>query len=447
MIGKVEIKQKKKTIDNKRIHKNLILFMIIYFIMGAIKGLNGDVLMSFIHLRTPNVSKGLTIYIGISMLLLVIAIISTKSIGYKKVLLILTFLITISVIGIMYSTSNILLTIFIIFIELGHKSFLAIIPLILMTYSDEKKRVSTFSKAIFLNVLGATISTFFDGKLVVLKLKYALGISYSSASELTSHVNKMNPTQLSAYINSYRFVIWICCILAITLFFLILFVKEEKNDYKNTVSDLKISLNKSTLDTFNIKYIIVWIIFICLLNIDYNLIDPHIPVYLNRVLHINRGTTSTLISLENFGIMLFVITTPWVMKKLGRIKHFSLSLFLSVPLMLLIGFGGILGTYMPAFVGVILFLRWGCNYSYHPTMDILPLTFVTKENRPVLSAIITLIAGIFSIIVGIFGKYYLFKNINGYHEMFYITAVVYTIASAMIFITYRKKYDKFEEEI
>lgn len=347
----------------------------------------------------------------------------------------------------MYSTSNILSTIFVILMELGHKAFLAIIPLILMVYADEKKRVSTFSKAIFLNVLGVTIATFLDGKLVVLKLKYALGISYSSASELTSHVNKMNPTQLNAYISSYRFVIWISCILAIILFFLILFTKEEKIDYKNTVFDLENSLNKSTLDAFKSKYIIVWIIFICFLNIDDNLVGPHIPVYLNRILHISRGTTSTLISLESIGMMLFVITAPWVIKKLGRIKHFSLFLFLSVPLMLLIGFGGIFGAYMPVFIGMIMFIRWGCTHSYHPTMSILPMTFVTKENRPVLSAIVTLIAGIFSIIVGIFGKYYLFKNVNGYHEMFYIIAVVYPIASAMIFITYRKKYDKFEEEI
>lgn len=81
MIDIMEIKQKKKLIENKRVYKNLTVFMIIYFIIGAIKGLNGDVLMSFIHLRTPNVSSGLTIYIGISMLLLVIAIISTKTVS------------------------------------------------------------------------------------------------------------------------------------------------------------------------------------------------------------------------------------------------------------------------------------------------------------------------------------------------------------------------------
>lgn len=443
----MELKQKKNINENKRISKNILILMVMYFLIGAIKGLNGDVLMSYIHLNTPSVSTGLTIYIGISMLLLVIALIATKKVGYKKVLLTLTVLIAVSIFGILNTKNAGLATLFIIIIELGHKAFLAIIPIVLMAYVDKKKRVKTFSKAIFLNVLGVTIATFFDGKLVVLKFKELLGLSYQNASILTTKVKTLSTMQFNAYLSSYKFVIWISCILAIILFFLILFTKEEKLDYKNTVVDLEKVMNKDTFKAFKSKYIIVWILFICLLNIDDNLVGPHIPVYLNRVLGISRGTTSTLISLESIGMMLFVITAPWVIKKMGRIKHFSIFLFLSVPLMLLMGFGGIFGSYVTTAMGVIMFIRWGVTHSYHPTMSILPLTFVSKENRPILSAVITLIAGIFSIIVGIFGKMYLFKSINGYHEMFYIIAVVYTIAAILIFLTYHKEYDNFEEEL
>ena len=437
---------KRENFINGRIFKNLILFIIIYTIMGLIKGLNSDILMSYIHLELPDISKSLTIFIGISMLLLVLAIIAVRYIGYKKVVFIITALLIISTIGIMNTHNIVLGTIYFIFIELSHKAFVVIIPLVLMAYTNKENRISVFAKAIFLNVAGETIASFFDGKILVLKFKSMLGISYDQANDLTKHVSKMNHIQLADYVQSYKFVIWICIALSVLLLILLVFIKETKADYRNNAlgTDRLIPKDKSELKIFKTKYIIVWIIFIALLEIDSNLVSPHLPVYLNRVLHISRGTTSTLIALKSFGMMVFVILSPKIISKIGKIKHFSLFLMLSVPLMIILGLGNFLGQGMVIILGIVIFLRWGCTHSYHPTMETLPLTFVSKGARPILSAAITLLSALVSIGVGFYGKHYLFKTLNGYHNMFYIVAVVYLICSIMIFIVYKKDYDKHE---
>lgn len=436
----------KEKIMDKRIFKNLILFTIIYTLMGLIKGLNGDILMSYIHLELPKISKSLTIFIGISMLLLVLAIIAVRYIGYKKVVFIITALLIISTIGIMHTHNTFIGTVYFIFIELSHKAFVVVIPLVLMAYTNKENRISVFAKAIFLNVAGETVASFFDGKILVLKFKSMLGISYDQANNLTKHVSKMTPLQLADYTQAYKFVIWICISLSILLLILLLFVRESKADYRNNAlgTDRLIPKDKSELKIFKKKYIIVWIIFIALLEIDSNLVSPHLPVYLNRVLHISRGTTSTLVSLKSLGMMVFVILSPKLIAKMGKIKHFSLFLMLSVPLMIILGLGNFLGQGMIIILGIVIFLRWGCTHSYHPTMETLPLTFVSKGARPILSAAITLMSALVSIAVGFFGKHYLFKTLNGYHYMFYLVAVVYFICSIMIFVVYHKEYDTHE---
>lgn len=438
--------QKKKITEEKRIRKNISIFIIMYFFMGILRGIDGDSLMSYLHLNTPKVSSEITICIGISLILLVLMLIIIRWIGIKKVLIALILLIAISFLGLIEFKSNSLAMIFITFVELGNKAFLVIIPLALMAYINKNQRIKLFSKAVFLHVLGMAVASFLDGKIVVYRFKELLGVNYKEASDLTTNLKNLNRFQFHQYINSYKFVIWILFFITIILLVLTLIIKEKREDYRGEKIKIE-KINFNNVKNLKWKYIIVWIIFSCLIAVDDNLLLPHVPVYLNRVLHISRGTTSTLISLESLGMMFFVMSAPWLIKKIGRIKHFSIFLLISTPLMILMGIGGIFGNYIILVMGIIMFVRWGATHSYYPTMSILPLTFVEKENRPLLTALITLISGIFSLIIGMIGKKYIFNSINCYNKIFFIIAIIYVFAAIIIFVTYNKEYDKFDETI
>lgn len=116
-----------------------------------------------------------------------------------------------------------------------------------------------------------------------------------------------------------------------------MFIKES--DFRDPVqfSNWKERIN-AYIDfrIFNNKYIIIWIIYSY--RLDLTLISPNLAIYLSEYLHIERGVISTLISAKSLGEVLLLLVTPFLVKKLGSVKAFSLLLLFSAPLILLLTF-------------------------------------------------------------------------------------------------------------
>ncbi|MGL5575023.1 MAG: hypothetical protein ACRDCW_05640 [Sarcina sp.] len=64
------------------------------------------------------------------------------------------------------------------------------------------------------------------------------------------------------------------------------------------------------------------------MGVESNFITPNLAIYFNNILHLSRGTTSTILSLENVGMLVFLLATPYIVKKLGNIKSFAILIFL-----------------------------------------------------------------------------------------------------------------------
>lgn len=425
-------------------HKlNLILFIIIYFLMGLIKGIDRDGLMSYVYLSMPKLSNGIGIYTGISLLISFLAVLLVSKIGFKKIFVAIYALFIISTIWIMFTHSNGITEILLIFIELGRTGSESIITLALMAYAKKESRVKIFAYAIFFNVLGEFLTSFIDGKLIVFRFKELLGVSYSKASALTTHVKSFKGTVLLNYMDSYKFILWITVIIALLLIILVLFSKEEKIDYKNFKNGEFLKLKDSiNLSVFKDKYIIAWIVFTILTSLEGSLVTSHLPIYLSRTLHISRGTVSTILSLRTLGMMVFVLISPYIAKKLGSITSTSMFFILVAPLLILFGLGGIFGQYVVIAMCILAFLTWGCTHATHPVMDILPLKLVSKGARPLFTAIITLICAIISIISGFIAKDFLFKGSSNYEIGFFIVAISYILAGILLFVVYRKKFNR-----
>lgn len=437
------MKQKIKTLEDKRMALNLLLFTIVFALAGAVKSIVGDAYRSYLKISNKTASNELSMLIGFAMLILVIALLTVKWFGHKKVFIAIAIAMLIGFILPIYYHSYLPIAVSSAVLHLGDKAFDIMMALVIMAYTNKENRIITFTKVIILNVIVEAVVSMFDGKLVVWKFKQLIGTTYDKANALTAHTGKMTPDQLAFYIESYKFVLWIAVAIVIVMIILLAMMKEKKEDY-NGVQELTVDkIEKVRFDKsiFKNKYIICWVVYSVSMGVESNFITPNLAVYFNNILHISRGATSTILSFKSIGMLVFLLVTPYMVKKMGNIKSFALLIFLSGPVMIAMGMGNVFVPATAIVMGAAIFLRYGFTHAVHPVQDSLQLLLVKKENRPVFLAIITGINAIISIIIGFIGAKTLFTTAAGYHDLFYGFAVVFILCGIMLYIVFDKKYN------
>lgn len=433
-----------KTNEEKRFKLNIILFTIVYAIMGGVKGIVGDGFRSYLKLSNNKASNELTMLIGFAMVFLVIALLLVKKVGHKNIFIIITALMAISFITVMFTRNYYMISISAIILNLGDKAFDIMMALVIMAYTTKENRIFVFTRAIILNVLVGIITKLFDGKIAVLYFAKKLGITYDKANLMTAHAGKIKGQALINYIDGFKVVLIIAFVLTVIALILLSFMKEKKKDYieEETVFDIeKIKRKINIKELFN-KYTIAWIIYAVLMGIESNFITPNLTIYFNRMLHISRGATSTILAMQNLGMLVFLLITPWAMKKMGNIKFFSILIFLSGPVMIVMGLGNLFLPLTGVVMGAAIFLRYGFTHAVHPVQDSIQLLIVKKENRPIFVAIITGINAFISIVVGFIGAKTLFTTLFGYQLMFYFFGAVFMFSGILLYIVFMKRFNK-----
>lgn len=425
--------------ETKRIDKNALLFTLSFGVMGGIFGLINDAFRSYIRIVNSDVSKNFTIYIGIAMIILTLVIISINKFGFKKILIFLELLIMVAFFTAITIPNSYILPLDIIALQLGYKAFNFIIILVMVSYSSIGNRIFRFARALLLYVFIEAIVSMFDGKLVIYIFKNFLNITYTKANLLSKNVDKLSSLQLHSYLISYKIVIILGILLTIFSLSFLLFIKEKESDFRDPIQFNNWKEKIGAYIDFGIfkdKYIIIWIIYSTLMSLDSTLIAPNLAVYLSNYLHIERGVVSTLISAKSFGEVLLLLITPFLVKKLGAIKAFSLLLLFSAPLMLLLTFG----TSTILVIGIALFFRYGFTMATHPIQNSLELLLVKKNLRAFLVASTVAFDGIISSFVGFYGKKVFFYSASGYQSLFMIFTVVFVISAILIYFGYRKRF-------
>lgn len=141
-------------------------------------------------------------------------------------------------------------------------------------------------------------------------------------------------------------------------------------------------------------------------------------------------------------MVIFLLISPWVVKKVGNVIALGGLALLSIPFMLIIAKGKMFGSCMVLAVGIGLFFRSGFMNCANPLMNSLPMEFVPKNVLPAYNSLIFVAGGVTSIIAGLFTKYFLFKIPGGYSKAYYVTAVIYVLASILLIVVYNKKYNR-----
>lgn len=422
----------------KRTNFNIWAYIISYAFMGLMSGVAFDVLVTFLQQVNISTASSIATSMGISSFVCAAILLLVPKLGYKKIIITGPLMIIIALLSISYIDINFIYPIATLAIFSGITLFDVVLPPYLTAYTNEANRTKIFSRAMYINVVGMTIATWFGGTLSVARLASRLGISNNRASLLTENIKGMSSSQLHQFILAQRDVLLMFVVIAALSLIPLLFIKEKKADYCEETQEKR----KFDWSIFKNKYVLLWLVYFAMIRFGASLIVPYFSVFLNNELGISRATTSQLVSYQSFAMVIFLFISPWVVKKLGNVIALGGLALLSIPFMLIIANGKVFGGTMVLAVGAGLFFRSGFMNCANPIMNSLPMEFVDKNTRPAYNSLIFVAGGVTSIIAGQFTKLFLFKLPGGYSKAYYITAVIYSLAAILLLVVYTKKYNR-----
>lgn len=432
----------------KRWKWDCYIFIAGFVFLGIISGVSTDTFVSFLQLKSPEVTAAFSSYLGLSILMAALIILLIPKFGYKKVLLPFPLLIIVSIIGIMYCNNAFILCILTILFLGGINVSQYVLAPMLSSYTTLENRTKIFSRALYSNMIGTAIGTLFDGKVVVYFFSKYLHVSYSEANVISANPTKLAALQRMHYFSSFKIMFWIVCVLAAVAFILTLLLKERKEDYRE---EKKLDSNgnpikeKFNWSIFKNKTLVIWLIWTFLIGFGASLICPYFPVFLNEFLHIDRGVVSTILALTYVASVLFMMVSPIIEKKFGSVVSLAGCFFCTIPLFILIANGAIFGSFIVVGMGVTLFLRSGFANACQPIQQALPMSFVKKNERAAFNAVVTIFSSAGYILGGVFTKTILFIHPSGYTTAYYITGAFYLGANILVLIFLYRKYNRYTQ--
>jgi predicted MFS family arabinose efflux permease len=276
------------------------------------------------------------------------------------------------------------------------------------------------------------------------------GITYSAAKKLTEYLVDLDASTMGSYLQGNKDVLLIVGIISLLSILPVLFIREKKQDYRKLEEEqkekkpLRIRLaeyGRLLLNQYALCYLLYW----TLISFAMGLFTSYYTVYLNRNLHIDKATSSLMVSISYIAIVLFMFLTPYTVKKLGQVGTICFTMLMSIPFMLIIGLGDKFGSAMIPVVGVALFVRSGLANLSSPVDSSLSMAIAPKELRPAFTSLVNVVSGLVSIVSGIFTGTILFRTQEGYRYAYFIAAALYVAATLVIGIGLRR-FNREEKE-
>jgi len=430
--------------ENPRFNRkdwNIYMFLISYILINLLRGIVFDSYINYLQEVAPLVAKSFSSYQGMATFISAFMILLANKIGYKWTILICPLAALVAIGSILLFHSIFIYQFMTIILLVSVQLFIAILPPFLTTYTSLENRTIWYSRTFWLGYFGWALTTYLGGFATVLRFSSRTKTSFSEAKELTRHLESLTKNFELQYIKANKDILLISALIAGLAILPILFIRQEKEDYYIE----KTGKNKSILTSLKNgalgKDAYVFLLYISLVTFSMGLFSPYFTVFLNRGLHIDRSTSSLMVSISYLATVIFIMAGPKIIYRLGHITTLGLSVFLSLPFMLIIANGDKFGSYTVPIVGLALFFRSGFANLAEPVESALPMETVKKEYRTLMSSIVNILNGLMNILAGYFTGNFLFVKDSGYRLGYYISFSIYLFTTSLMVLYFRKKYD------
>lgn len=437
---------REKTLNTKRSKRNLILFIISYTLSNLISGILYDSYVNYLQEVHSSIAMSFWAFYGYSTFIAAILLLLVHLLGYKRLLLWCTISSALAFYTIIFIKWKFVFTIATILALSGVQLHYVILAPFIATYTGslQKENINWYSRAYYMGYIGYFVTTFLGGFLTVKFFSMRAGIGFDAAKNLTKNISEMNASTYAMYMRGSEDVFILMAVIATLAIIPIKLIKEEKSDYfkleigENNIVD---NIRKQFKLFFN-REALVYIAYWTIISFAMGLFTSYYTVYLNRNLHIDRATSSLMVSISYIAMVIFVFLTPICVKKIGTVGTICTTLFASIPFMLMIANGEHFGKFMIPVVGTALFMRAGMANLSGPAESSLSMEIIPANQRPAYNSLINTLSGLVSVASGMFTGKFLFQNQSGYRDAYYIAAVLYAIAAFVLLIGLRKRNKK-----
>lgn len=419
---------------------NIYMFLIGYILINLIRGVVFDSYINYLQEVSPIVAKSFSSYQGVATFLSAIMLLLVNKFGFKRIILLCPTSAVVAISSILLFNNPIIYKSMTIILLVSTQLFIAILPPYLTTYTTLKNRTHWYSRAYWLGYVGWASTTYLGGFATVYRFASRIGKPFSEAKNLTRHIDLFDSHLELSYVAANKDILLITAIIAAIAVIPLLLIKEDKEDYfveKVPGENIFTKIKQGGLG----KDAYVYLVYISIVTFSMGLFAPYFTVFLNRTLHIDRSTASLMLSITYFATVLFIMIGPRFIYKFGHITTLIGTVLLSIPFMLIIANGDKFGVYTIPVVGIALFLRSGIANMAEPVESALPMETVTKEQRTTMSFMVNIMNGTVNIFAGFFTGKILFVENTGYRYGYYIAAILYLFAMAIMFFYFRPRYD------
>lgn len=434
-----------------RERRNLILFIISYLLNNLVSGVLYDTYVNYLQEVSVSIATSFWAFYGYATFISAALLLLVPKVGYKKLLLFCAVACTAAMFCVILLDWKFMLYLTTLLALTGIQLHFIMLAPYVAAYTTEagKNSIDWYTRTYYIGYVGYFLTTYLGGVFVVKLFSLHADITYGAAKALTEYIADVSPTEKAAYLQGNEDVLLITGVIAALCIIPVLLIKEEKQDYQRVTTERdQRSLREKGKDILSLlfrKEAVMYLAYWTIISFAMGLFTSYYTVFLNRNLHIDKATSSLLVSISYAAIVIFMLFTPKAVKKLGTVGTICLAVLGSVPFMLIIANGDAFGSAMVPMVGIALFMRAGLANLSSPAESALSMAVVPASLRPAYTSLVNFLAGLVSILSGTFTGKVLFVTQEGYRTAYYIAAALYFVAAMLIFFGLRKYTTHAEE--
>lgn len=427
---------------------NITMFIMSYVISNLVSGIIYDTYINYLQEVALPVATSFWSYYGYATFISAFILMLIPKVGYKKLIVFSSAACSLALISVITVKVPVMFKVTTLCALIGIQLHYVLLAPFIAVYSKCDNKINWYTKTYYMGYVGYFLTTFLGGAITVKLFSMRAGETYAFAKAVTENIADMAPALKGAYLQGNKDVLLITAVLSTIAIIPGLLIREKREDFafygfeerKSLVQQGR-DMISSVMNRDSIIYMVYW----AMISFGMGLFSSYYTVFLNRNLHIDKVTSSQLVSLSYLAIIVFMIFTPFVVKKIGQVATLGGVALMSVPFMLLIANGDRFGRFTIPVVGMALFIRSGLINLSSPVDSSLSMELIEKQFRPAYASALNIVAGLASIASGIFTGKVLFVNQEGYRTAYYIAAVIYTIACTILLVGLWK-YNKSKEE-
>ena len=432
--------------------RNLILFIISYILNNLVSGILYDTYVNYLQEVSLSIATSFWAFYGYATFISAALLLLVPKTGYKKLLLFCSGACTAAFLGVVFLEGAGIFYAATLLALTGIQLHYVMLAPFVAAYAapGEGKDIDWYTRTYYMGYVGYFLTTYLGGVLTVKLFSLHSGESYEKAKAMTAYIADAAPELKQAYLNGNQDVLLCTGVLAALSILPVLLIRERREDYANAESNKgKQSLREKCRTIASLlfhKDAVIYLLYWTVISFAMGLFTSYYTVFLNRNLHIDKATASLLVSISYAAIVVFMLFTPFAVKKLGLVGTICFTLLGSIPFMLVIANGNLFGRAMVPMVGMALFMRAGLANLGSPAESALTMSIMPRQLRPAYTSLVNFLAGFISIVSGNFTGEILFRTQEGYRTAYYIAASLYVLAALILIFGLRKYNHRTEAE-